>query len=157
MLINPIPFIHTMSGKVISGVSNWWATTRYGKTYSAHKNKGRDYKTHPVTEEERKTRERFKLAAKEYTQWQPSDEEAAAFEAAFREQQKSKKPCKTRQGFYRRVRMAEMKQEGLLMAIAENNLQDWNNRSAKWRQVFQQAQRAKKASTSSSASDSCRA
>ncbi len=113
----------------LSQFSDWWIMKRYGKFFTGHRNKKRNYKDNPVTNEERKTRERLKCVVAAYREIVKGSEEWRALKKEFEAQRKAKKGVHTNMyGYFMHREMEKLKNEGPLAADPSKNLQDWSCR-----------------------------
>ncbi|MCQ2310458.1 MAG: hypothetical protein MJZ64_01750 [Paludibacteraceae bacterium] len=116
------PMFKAMCGKLTS-ISDWWVVRRYGKFFTGHKNRRRNYKNNPVTDEERKTQERLKRVVATY---RAIDRTSDAWRELVREyyvQRRKKKGIKSNvYAYYVHREMAKLKAEGDLAADPSKNI-----------------------------------
>ena len=119
----------SMWGKLIHG-SDWWTFRRGRKLFTGHKNEGRNLQTHPITQEERKTTERLRVAMERYRQLDHQSEEYEQLCRDWYQQRNEQDGCVSPKGLFLRREMARMKAEGALAADPSKNLKDWSNAHA---------------------------
>ncbi len=118
-----------MWGKPFRG-SKWWTFRRGLKLYTGHTHEGRNLKEHPITQEERKTTDRLRLASLKYQQLDHSSEEYKQLYRDWYNQRAEKGGCVSPRGLFIRREMARMKAEGSLAADPSKFLQDWSSAHA---------------------------
>lgn len=90
------PLFKVVVGK-LSHLSDWWIVRRYGKYFTGHRNKKRNYRHHPVTQEEKKTQERMRRIVPAYRALRQSPEDWTKLQAELSDK---KSPEKIRTSFF---------------------------------------------------------
>ncbi len=122
------PMFKAMCGK-LSSIADWWVVRRYGKFFTGHKNKKRNYRNNPVTEEERKTQERMKRIVASYRALDRNSDEWKELVREYNAQRNKKKGIKSNvYAYFVRREMAKLKAEGDLAADPSKNIRDWSQK-----------------------------
>lgn len=113
-------------GKIHS-LADMWLVKRYGKQFTGHKNKPRNYRWHPVTAEEQKTLDRMKQVVAAYRQLKKSPTEMAALEQEFLAQKKKKHGIHTNMyAYFVHREMLRLSHSGVLAADPSAFIHDWS-------------------------------
>ena len=122
------PLFKVVVGK-LSHLSDWWIVRRYGKYFTGHRNKKRNYRCNPVTQEEKKTQERMRRIVPAYRALRQSPEDWAKLQAEFLAQRNDKHGIHSNvYAYFVHREMARMTREGDLAANPTQFLCDWSQK-----------------------------
>jgi len=125
------PMLKSACGKMTS-VSDWWIVRRYKKFFTGHKNRKRNYRNNPVTDEEKKTQERMKRIVPGYKAIKQDSQQWRELNQEFLAQRKKKGGIQSNvYAYYVHREMTKLKAEGDLAADPSKNLQDWSLKKRK--------------------------
>ena len=120
------PMFKALVGKLTS-VSEWWVVKRYGKFFTGHQNRKRNYKENPITDEEKKTQDRMKTVVAAYKAIDRKSDEWRELVKEFNAQRKKKKGIHTNvYAYFIHREMEKLKTTGNLAADPTKNKQDWS-------------------------------
>jgi len=125
------PLFKSACGKMTS-VSDWWIVRRYKKFFTGHKNRKRNYRDNPVTEEEKKTQQRMAVVVAKYKAIDRQSDAWRELNQKFLAQRKKKNGIHSNvYAYFVHTEMEKLKIEGALAADPSHNLQDWSQKKRK--------------------------